>query len=234
MNFTIFPRTAAWLGLVLTATALTAKADMIELVNGDHYLGTVIGMTQSNIDFLSEIQGRVKLPRDKVAQITLHAVAPKPVAKKAAPAPAAAPLILSGPQDSTAAAPAGSPAALASAPSTNSADAMLQQMRQQGVDPKLISQVQQQILGQSNPAASQKFNEMMNGLMSGSISMNDLRAQAQSSIAQIQAAKKELGNDDGGILDGYLAILQSFMNESATDTAVPAAKPKTDGVGSGN
>ena len=74
----------------------------------------------------------------------------------------------------------------------------------------------------ASPEAAQKFNEMMGGLMSGSLSMNDLRAQAQSSINQIKAAKKELGEDDGGMLDSYLAILQKFMNESAVDTTVPA------------
>src|SRR5579863_9292418 len=62
--------------LIVAACTSAARADMIELINGDHYRGFVIGMTASNVDFLSEIQGRVKLPRDKVAQITLHAVTP--------------------------------------------------------------------------------------------------------------------------------------------------------------
>src|SRR5437879_5182125 len=56
--------------------ALPVKADMLELTNGDHYLGTVVSMTQSNLEFQSEIQGLVKLPRDKVAKITLHESAP--------------------------------------------------------------------------------------------------------------------------------------------------------------
>src|SRR5579863_4420390 len=63
--------------LIVAACTSAARADMIELVNGDHYRGFVIGMTASNVDFLSEIQGRVKLPRDKVAQITLHDVVGK-------------------------------------------------------------------------------------------------------------------------------------------------------------
>jgi hypothetical protein len=210
MNFSRNLLIPASLGLALAALALPVKADLIELTNGDHYRGTVIGMTATNIDFLSEIQGRVKLPRDKVAQITLHEVTPKAIAAQPATTTTVPPLILSGP---TSAPPA--------APASSQADAVVQQMRQQGVDPKLVNQVQEQIFGKASPEAAQKFDQMMSGLMSGSVSMNDLRAQAQSSINQIKAAKKELGDDDGGMLDSYLAILQKFMNESATDTTVP-------------
>lgn len=210
----------------LAAITPPAKADMIELTNGDHYRGTVIGMTLTNIDFMSEVQGRVKLPRDKVAQITLHEVTPKPVAARpaAAAAPTVPPLILSGP---TAAAPA--------VPATStSTDVVVQQMSQQGVDPKLVSQIQAQIFGKASPEAAQKFDEMMGGLMSGNMSVSDLRAQAQSSIAQIRAAKKELGEDDGGMLDSYLAILDKFVRESATDNTITTpqakAKPAPSGV----
>jgi len=218
MNFSPYLRYSACLGLALISFAPSAKADLIELTNGDHYRGTVIGMTLTNIDFLSEVQGRVKLPRDKVAQITLHEVTPKPAVAKPAALPTVAPLILSGP---TASAPTVPPA-------SSQADAVVQQMRQQGMDPKLIDQVQEQIFGKASPEAAQKFNDMVGGLMSGNMSMNDLRAQAQSSINQIKAAKKELGDDDGGLLDSYLGILEKFMRESAADTALPApqATPK--------
>jgi hypothetical protein len=223
MNFSRYLRTFACFGLALATFTLPAKADLIELTNGDHYRGTVVGMTQSNVDFISEIQGRVKLPRDKVAQITLHEVTPKPVAVAPAATTNVAPIILSGPQSTP------PPTA------TSQADAVVVQMRQQGVDPKLIDQVQEQIFGKSSPEAAQKFNEMMRGLMSGSMSMKDLRARAQSSINQIRAAKKDLGEDDGGMLDSYLAILQKFMNESATDTTMPvtqaATTPKSAGTG---
>ncbi len=201
----------------LTSTlllAVCAKADMIELTNGDHYRGTVISMTQSNVEFLSEIQGRVKLPRDKIAQITLHEVVAKPVvvtkpAVAPATSPAGAALIVSG-------APTAAPG--------SQADAVVQQMRQQGVDPKLIDQVQEQIFGKSSPEAAQKFNELLGGLSSGSISTQDIRKQAQSSIDQIKAAKKEFGPDAGEMLDGYLAILERFVNESASDESAPSAQ----------
>jgi hypothetical protein len=194
-------------------SVLPAKADMIELTNGDHYLGTVVSMTKSNVEFLSEIQGMVKLPREKIAQITLHEVVVKPiiVAKPVAavqPAPASTAVVTT--------------TTTTGAPTAND---VVQQMRTEGVDPKLIDQVQEQIFGKSSPEAAQKFNEMMGGLTSGSLSMQDLRKQAQASIAQIKQAKKEFGSDAGDMLDGYLVILQKFVDESAAESVVPAAPP---------
>ncbi len=205
----------AHLGLILAAlagpVALSVKADLLELTNGDHYRGVVISMTQSNLEFQSEIQGRVKLPRDKVAKITLHESAvSKPVA--ATPPSTAAPLILSGPSNPT------TPA--------SQADAVIKQMRDQGVDSKLINQVQEQIFGKASPEAAQKFNETMDGLISGKLNIQDIRAQAQSSIAQIKTARQELGGDAGEMLDGYLAILEKFVQETGSSTSSsPSPQP---------
>lgn len=210
MNLPKLPSIITHLGLLLAALAgpvvLPVKADLLELTNGDHYRGIVISMTQSNLEFQSEIQGRVKLPRDKVAKITFHESAvSKPVA--ATPPTAAAPLILSGPNTPT------QPA--------SQADAVVKQMREQGIDPKLINQVQQQIFGKASPEAAQKFNETMDGLISGKLNIQDIRAQAQNSLNQIKAARKELGDDAGEMLDGYAAILEKFVQETGPSTASP-------------
>jgi hypothetical protein len=195
---------AAGLGIV----AQPARADLLELTNGDHYRGIVISMTLSNLEFQSEIQGRVKLPRDKVAKITFR----EPVVAKttAVSAPVtAAPLILSGP--GAAPAPTG--------------DAVVNQMRQQGIDPKIVSQVQEQIFGKASPEAAQKFNETMTGLMSGQISVQDIRKQAQTAIGQIKSARKDLGDDAGDMLDGYLSILEKFVQETDTPGGNSAVAP---------
>jgi hypothetical protein len=200
----------------LVGLAPSAKADLLELTNGDHYRGVVVSMTRSNLQFQSEIQGLVTLPRDKVAQITFReAVVSHPVATatNAAPRIVGAPLILSGPDN---------PA------QHNSAEAVANQMRQQGVDPKLVNQIQEQIFGKANPEAAQKFNETMDGFLSGKISVQDIRGQAIDSIKQIKEARQALGNDAGDMLDGYLSILEKFVQEtgpsgSGTTTAQPTS-----------
>ena len=98
-------------------------------------------------------------------------------------------------------------------------------MRQQGVDPKLVSHVQEQILSRASPEASQKFDELLGGLLGGTISIEDIRSQAQSSIKAVQEARGELGSDLGGVLDGYLVILQNFLKE--TDPAPPTRQATT-------
>jgi hypothetical protein len=218
--------------VVSAAVALAAfslKADMIELINGDHYRGKVVSMDSNNVDFISEIQGRVHLPRNKVAQITFHEVVARPVAGTNAPAgsiilsgpsaaaPVVAPLVLSRGSNSAVTAPAGTGPA--------SAEAVVAQMRKEGIQPQLINQVQEQIFGKASPEASQKFEEIMGGLMSGQISVQDLRGQARNAIQQARDAKRDLGGDAGEMLDGYIAILEKFVNE--TDPSTTASAPAT-------
>jgi hypothetical protein len=207
----------AAVSISLAVVAASAKADSLDLINGDHYQGTVVSVTQSNVLFQSDILGSVSLPRNKVAQINLG-TAPVSVAKTvtnsaASNAPPAGPsLVLQGPQNAASASGA--------APQN---DAVLDQMRRQGLDPNLVSAVQQQVFGQGNPAAAQKFNELMGGLTSGKLSVTDIRAQAQESIQQIKDAKRQLGPEIGDSLDGYLTILQDFVNETATNTTISAS-----------
>jgi hypothetical protein len=187
------------------------------LTNGDHYQGTVISMNATTVEFQSDVQGRIRLPRNKIAQITLNPAAPKPAASRL-------PVLAT---NSTAGASPVSGSALTvdrtnSASTNGSPDRVVQQMRQQGVDPKLVSQVQAQIIGASGPEATQKFNELLGGLMGGTLSTQDIRIQAQDTIKQIQAARQELGPDAGGMLDGYMAILEQFVAETASESAAPA------------
>ncbi len=66
--------------------------------------------------------------------------------------------------------------------------------------------------------------------MSGKLTVNDLRKEAKSAADQLRAVKRDLG-DDSGTLDGYLSILDSFLNETASPagsaTNAPASLPKS-------
>src|SRR5258706_8034237 len=117
--------------------AAPTRADLLELTNGDHYSGTVIALTKTNLEFQSEVQGVVKIPRDKVAKITLRESNPKPVAS-----------VTVTPQPPTPVATPSSPTATKPA---NQTDPVIQQMRQQGVDPSLMNQIQEQVFGKSSP-----------------------------------------------------------------------------------
>jgi len=206
--------------VLVIGCAINGRAEMIEMTNGDHYRGVVLSMNANSIEFQSEVLGRITVPRSKVANISLHNVAPKRTAtadiltNNAAIIVARTNAIAGASASASAVAPGGQ------------ADAVMRELRKQGVDPKLIDQVQEQIFGKSSPEAAQKFNELMGGLLTGQLSVDDIRKQAQTSITEIKNAKKELGGDAGDMLDSYLAVLEKFVQESGNDSAPPAtAKP---------
>ena len=106
-------------------------------------------------------------------------------------------------------------------------------MNQLRANPNAMQQVQQQMLAGADPKATEMFNQMMGGLMNGSLNLNDIRTQAKSAADQLRSAKKELGDDSGFAVDGYLAVLDNFLRETAstssgtaTNTPVIQANPK--------
>src|SRR5262245_32562736 len=100
---------------------------------------------------------------------------------------------------------------LAAAPATNAGPDISASLRQLGGNTNFVRQVQEQYLSTAGPDANKKFDELFGGLMSGKLDVNDIRAEATTAANQIRALKRELGDDAGGPLDGYLAILESFL-----------------------
>ena len=52
--------------------------------------------------------------------------------------------------------------------------------------------------------------------------MNDIRVEAKSAADQLKELKRDLGEDAGGALDGYLTILENFLRETAPPPGVSA------------
>jgi hypothetical protein len=174
-----------------------ARADQVEMQNGDHYSGHVLSLDANMLVLQNDVVGKLNIPRGKVARITFG---------QTPPARPAAPLSLL-PQTP----------AVPLAATTNVTD-LSAALRQLATEKDLIQQVQSQILNGAGPEANQKFNQLLNGLASGKINVNDLRAQAKSSADQLRSLRREMG-DEGEMLDGYLSILDAFVKESAPNTA---------------
>ncbi|HWX19584.1 MAG TPA: hypothetical protein VN578_06725 [Candidatus Binatia bacterium] len=192
--------------LGLAVTVLFANADQVEMQNGDRYVGKVLSLNSDTLVLQNEILGTVRLPRAKVAAINLGA---------SIAAGAKRQLQLTN--------------TLSHAPAlglTNQTSPDLAaSFRQLGTNNPLIQQVQTQFLSDAGPEANKKFNELLGGLMSGKLSVTDIRAEAKSAAEQIRAVRKDLGEDAGGVIDGYLAILDSFVKETE-----PAASPGTNAL----
>ncbi len=189
-------------------------ADQVEMQNGDRYYGKVISLNADTLVIQSDVLGILRVPRRNVAQINLGAL---PVAK----APALSPT-------TNGLAPA------QTAPTSTNRSPDLAAMRNQlGANSNVIQQVEAQFLAGADPEAKAKFNELLGGYLSGKLTINDIRAQAQSASDQIRAMRQDLGSEAGIALDGYLAILDHFLKDTspAPGTATNssgAPKPKQD------
>lgn len=218
----IHPRgIALWIICALALSALSLRADELQMQNGDHYTGKVLSVTEDSLVLQSDVLGKVTLPRSKIASLTFGD-AKTANAAPAAPAVAAAPTIT---------------------PNTATTNADLAAvLRSLGADTNFVQQVRQQLLAGS-PEAGQKYDELVGELMSGKLNLEGLRSQAKTSIDQINQLKRELGPDAGDALDSYLSILQSFVDETtpapastqkpvavpsaSAPTAAPAGNPQT-------
>jgi hypothetical protein len=204
------------LSLLVLAT-VCLRADQVEMQNGDRYLGTVLSLDTNTLVLRSAVLGTVNLPRGEVALITLGP---------------------GGVTNFTRAASAAKRQPTASSIAiTNGINDLSAPLRQLGANTNFIEQVRAEFLADAGPEANNKFNAMVGGLLSGRLTVNDIRAEAKSAADQLKELKRDLGEDAGGSLDGYLAILENFLREtapppgvSATNVSRPLPKAKPDPV----
>src|SRR5882672_10864532 len=188
---------------------LSAHADQVNMQNGECYIGKVVTLSNETVIVQSDVLGTLKVPRSKIASITFGT--------NAVPAPVQTPAVASTQPTK--------------AFSTNSSPDLTTAIQQLRADPSAMRKIEQQFLAGADPQAKEMFNQMMGGLMNGSLNLGDIRAQAKSAADQLRSAKKELGDDAGFAVDGYLAILDSFLRETASTpggaaTNAPASQPK--------
>ena len=200
-----------WSGMIfMFVAAPRLRADVLEMQNGDRYSGKVLSVSANTVVLDSEVLGVINVPRKKVANLAFgtNAAAPRTIAGVA---PASVP---------TNPPTAGSSAALANTNVDLSAA-----FRNLGANTNFIGQIRQQLLA-DNPGAASKYNELVGGLMSGKLNMDDLRRQAQSAADQLRELKREMGPQADTSFDSYLEVLDNFLKETDAKPASPAPAPK--------
>jgi hypothetical protein len=191
-----------------------SRADQLEMQNGDHYLGKVISMTTTSVVLQSEVLGTVTLPRNKIALLTLGANSSTnfPVS----------PAVVNGQVRAA-------PTITASLPKAPVA------AKQPGTDKSVLKKVESEYLSEATPEARAKFNQMAGGLLTGRLSVNDIRKEAKAAADQLRALRGDAG-DETGMVDSYLAILDNFLKESGpsagavTNASAALPKPKPGSV----
>jgi hypothetical protein len=199
--------------IVLFTAAPRLRADQVEMQNGDRYSGRILSVSADTVALESEVLGKIIVPRKKVASLAFgtNAAAPR-AAANVAPSPGTT----NPPTAAPLAALAGTNADLSAA------------LRNLGANTNFIGQIRGQMLAGNTEAAS-NFDEMVSGLMSGKLNLDDLRRRAGSSADQLRALKRDLGPEAGGSLDAYLDVLDNFLKETAAEPtdATPAPQPET-------
>jgi hypothetical protein len=183
--------------VVFGCNALYVRADEIQMVNGDRYVGKVLMLSTNSLTLQNAVLGTIKVPRDKIASIRFGQTTNLAASINQLPQ-------LQAP--------------------TNSPPAELSALASQlGSSPALIQRIESQFLSGAGPEAKQKFDELLGGVMNGKISMEDLRSQAKTAAEQLRAARNELGDDAGFAVDGYLAILDHFLKSA--DSGATTTRP---------
>ena len=212
-NSILLPRTcdvimrtvSLYAALALCVAAISLRADQVVMQNGDCYNGKVLSVTTNTLVFQNDILGTVNLPRARVTLIALGTNATANVARTVLPA------IPSRASSVTA--------------QTNANSSLSATLRELGTQTNLAREVQAQFLSTAGPEANDKFNQLLDGLISGAVTMDGLRAEAKSAADQLREFKQDLG-DDAGEVDVYLSILDNFLRETT-----PRGAPVTNATG---
>jgi hypothetical protein len=189
--------------------AFWLRADQVEMQNGDRYFGKILSVSADSVVLQSEMLGKINVPRKNVASLAFgtNAAAAKTTAHvRRVSAPTNLPTI-------------GSLAAVGTNADLSAA------LRNPDANTNFIRQIRDQMLAGS-PEAAGKYDEMVNGLMSGTLNMDDLRREAKSDADQLRALKRDLGPEADDSLDGYLEVLDDFLKESGPAEPTNAANSR--------
>jgi hypothetical protein len=179
--------------VLLLPIVCAGRADQVEMQNGDRYSGKVLSVDVDHVVIQSEVLGKISLPRRQAALIS---IGPKATASNL-------------PTNS-----APNTAASSSAVTDTNKDLEISAaLKTLQSNSNLVQQVQTKFLADAGPEANKKFNDLLSGLITGKMTMSDLRSEAKTAADQLRSLKKELGDDSGFALDSYLAILDNFLKE---------------------
>jgi hypothetical protein len=178
--------TAIISGAFLLFASGIAHGDELKTVSGERLIGKTVSVNDATIVFSSATVGKVTVARSNVLALTFTS----------SPAPNAA---------------AKTNVATHTDAERNSEIAAV--LRTLPAQPGLAENVSSDMLAQAGPEATEKFNQMLRGLLTGKMSVADLRAEAQSVRDQARAIRADLG-DEAGVLDGYLSILDKFLGQT--------------------
>ncbi len=196
----LFAKYGTVLIIVSAIVVSSVSAETVELINGDVVHGKVLSLDAKMLKLQSESFGELTIKRDRIASI--HLVRRKP----------ASPSGRAKTKDASA-------SILDRAPSP---DDVLKQLRADGgISAQDMKAVQQKMPLLAVPEVQNYVSERLGGLLTGRLNVMDIRKEAIDAVDQIKDIQKDLG-PQAGALNGYLSILENFIDETAPKSNSPA------------
>ena len=209
--------------LLAFSSASIALADRLQLSNGDEIEGKLIETSEKEIRFRHEILGEIVLPRDRVHAIELGLKrGGKRIMADGSPAGAETPEQIVDRLVNPDVTPNSVKKLGKNQHQHRSADAAIAELRIKGVDDQTMNQLHGMLPGFGSPEVQKYFHEQVNGLMSGSLSIGDIRKDAIDARDELKELMDDLG-PSGAALNGYFGILDSFIEQ--TDPNAPLTPP---------
>jgi len=195
--------------ITFLSIATGLRADQVEMKNGERFSGKVLSVSGDVVVFQSETLGKINVPRQKVTSLTFG----NSTTSKSTNAVS----------NITASASTNRTATATNRLTLSNAD-LSAALRSLGGNTNFIRQIRDQMLAGS-PGAANKYDAMVNDLLSGKLNLSDIQREAKSAADQLRALKRDLG-PDADSLDMYLDVLDGFLKETSSNTTpAPAAPP---------
>ena len=202
------------LGFLILCPAVLVRADRLQLANGDEIEGQMLEMSDGEVKFKHSILGTFTIPRAKIHAIELgdqrggkrimadgskaDAETPEEIVKR-----------LVNPDLNRAKVKE----IAKGAKQHGTPDAAIEQLRREGVSGGTMQMLQAMLPGFGSPVVQKHFEDRVTGLMSGSIGIQDIRAEAIDARDQLKELMDDLG-PGGEALKGYYGILDGFIEET--------------------
>lgn len=219
--------TAAFIASACLLPAST-HAETIELKNGDIIQADLLQVTEKTLRIRHEIFGEVDIPRAQVNAIVMGDRT-SPEAKKMKPdgtkKKQETPKEIIDRLVNKDFGPQSVKKLEQGAKRQSTPEDAVEQLRREGIDPNIERSLHMLLPGFGAPEVQGYFNERVDGLMSGSITIQDIRKDAVGARDQLRELMDDLGQD-GAALQGYYSILDNFIQKTKpAGEEVPKKEP---------
>lgn len=209
--------------LVLLSVPMIARGDRLQLANGDEIEGELLEMSGDTVKFRHAILGTFTVPRHQIHAIELGKQrGAERIMADGTPAPAETPEEVIDRLVNPDVNPAAIKQLEKGRKRHSTPQGAIEQLRREGVDAKMMGQLHAMLPGFGSPEVQKHFQDRVTGLMSGSLTINDIRNEAIDARDQLKELMDDLGAG-GEALGGYYGILDGFIKK--TDPNAPLTVP---------